>query len=166
MKIKDILNISEFNIEDLDISFLNDMNSKLPRDGKFDLNMAEIGLIYTLEAQNFCQDKISLLDRYIGTLETSRDKAWSEAALTKSKSDKDIKTAKDKEWFAQSDEEFITACNKLSLAKAAKKWFENKASYYSGWHYSFKTFLKRDYGIENSSNTPAMLSMIEESDVS
>ena len=62
------------------------------------------------------------------------------------------KTGKDKEWSAQADEEYINAVNELALAKACRKWFENKISYFSGWHYAFKSFMKRDYSIENATS--------------
>ena len=103
-----------------------------------------------MEAQNLCQEKIVQIDRMIGFLDSKKNKAWSSAALDKSKL-AGYKTVKDKEWFAQADDDFIDAANELVLAKACKKWLENKASYFSGWHYALKTFLKRDYGIENSS---------------
>ena len=150
-KIKDVLSLENFEIEEIDLSFLNKIVGNLPTSGVIDLNIAERGLIFTLEGQNFCQDKIALIDRYIGLLESDRNKAWSSAALSKAK-DSGHKTSKDKEWFAQSDDDYISACNKLTMAKATKKWFENKASYFSGWHYTFKTFLKRDYSIESSSD--------------
>jgi hypothetical protein len=148
-KIKDILNIDGFNPEDISIDFLNKISALLPTSGSVDIGIAEQGLIITLEGQNFCQEKIALLDRYIGMLESQKDKCWSNAALVKSVP-AGHKTAKDKEWFAQSDDEFISYCNKITVAKATKKWFENKASYFFGWHYTFKTFLRRDYSIEKS----------------
>jgi len=149
-KIKDFLSIEDFSPEEIGVDFLNQI-ILVPKNGTVDANIAEQGLILTLEAQNFCQEKIALLDRYIGYCEAQKNKAWSDAALVKSKVD-GHKTAKDKEWFAQSDETFISFCNKLTIAKATKKWFEGKANYYFGWHYTFKTFLKRDYPIERSSN--------------
>ncbi len=142
---------NELSVKNIDISTLNQIASQLPANGVIDLNIAEKCLILTLEAQNFCQEKIVQLDRLIGSLESEKNKAWSNAALTKAK-EGGYKTAKDKEWFAQSDDDYITAYNELVLAKATKKWFENKVSYFSGWHYALKTFLKRDYVIENSSN--------------
>ena len=140
-----------FSIENIDIGPITDIISMLPRNGIVDLNIAERGLLLTLEAQNLCQERIIEIDRLIGRLESEKNKAWSEAALNKAKQ-AGYKTAKDKEWFAQSDDDYIEACNNLTMAKACKKWLENKASYFSGWHYSLKTFLKRDYSIEMSSN--------------
>ena len=141
----------DLSVYDIDISTLNDITAQLPSNGIVDLNIAERCLVLTLEAQNFCQERIVQLDRLIGKLDSAKNKAWSNAALQRAK-ENGYKTAKDKEWFAQADDDYIESYNQLVLAKATKKWFENKASYFSGWHYALKTFLKRDYTIENSSN--------------
>jgi len=164
-KIKDILSLENFSPEEIDLSELEKIAEMLPTNGIIDLNISEQGLITTLEGQNFCQERIALLDRYIGLHESMKNKAWSNAALNKAKDD-GHKTAKDKEWFAQADDEYIEFCNKLTLAKATKKWFENKASYYFGWHYTFKTFLRRDYPIEKSSNVVFGAYDFEERDAS
>lgn len=146
----DKVSISEFSIESIDISPIEEVIDNLPRSGVIDPNIAERGLLYTLEGQNLCQEKIVQIDRWIGKLDSEKNKAWSNAALIKAK-DSGYKTAKDKEWFAQSDDAYIEACNNLTLAKACKKWLENKAAYFLAWHYALKTFLKRDYSIETAS---------------
>lgn len=164
-KIKDLLSLENFSPEEIDLSSLEKISEMLPTNGIIDLNIAEQSLITTLEGQNFCQEKIALLDRYIGLFESKKNKAWSNAALNKAK-DEGHKTAKDKEWFAQADDEYIDFCNKLTMAKATKKWFENKANYYLGWHYTFKTFLRRDYPIEKSSNITFGAFDFEEKEIS
>ena len=146
----DKLSISNFSLKDIDISSIEEIVDHLPKNGVVDPNIAERGLLLTLEGQNLCQEKIVQLDRLIGAIESKKNKAWSAAALTKAK-EEGYKTAKDKEWFAQSDDDYIDACNSLVLAKASKKWFENKAGYFLAWHYALKTFLKRDYSIETAS---------------
>lgn len=145
---KDRVDVSNFSIENIDVSDIDRISNFLPRNGVIDINIAEKGIVFTLEGQNLCQEKIAQIERWIGLKETEKNRAWTNAAITKSKST-GIKTAKEKEWFAQSDDDYIDACNELTLAKACKKWFENKASYFSGWHYAFKTFLRRDYSLEN-----------------
>jgi len=149
-KLHEKISINSFSIEDIDISPIEDVISLLPTNGVVDSNIAEKGLLYTLEGQNLCQEKIVQIDRWIGFLESNKNKAWSNAALHKAK-EAGFKTVKDKEWHAQADDDYIDACNQLTLAKACKKWLENKASYFSGWHYALKTFLRRDYSIENAS---------------
>ena len=149
--LEEILNIENFSVSSIDVSPIQELSDMLPKTGVVDLNVAEKSLIITLEGQNLCQEKVVLLDRWIGQLEGLRNKAWSNAALVKAK-ESGYKTAKDKEWFAQSDDNYINILNKITLAKASKKWLENKASYFSGWHYAMKTFLKRDYSLENLAN--------------
>lgn len=152
-KLHEKVTISNFSLENIDISAIEAIMDRLPANGVVDANIAERGLLFTLEGQNLCQERIVQLDRWIGYLESNKNKAWSQAALYRAK-EAGFKTVKDKEWHAQADDDYIEACNQLTLAKACKKWLENKASYFSGWHYSLKTFLKRDYGIEASSSLP------------
>lgn len=154
-KFQEYIDISSFSIQSIDTSDLDDIIDWLPQNEVFDLNIAEQGLIKVLHAENRCQDLIAKLDRYIGQQESDRSKAWAEAALKKSTL-AGYKTAKDKEWFAQADEDYIKINNEITLAKAAKKWFENKADYFRNWQYAFKTFLKRDYALEKLGNTPEL----------
>lgn len=144
------MSIKDFSIDSIDISGIEEVVDALPKSGIVDANIAEKGLLHTLEGQNLCQERIVQVDRWIGKLESMKNKSWSEAALVKAK-EAGYKTAKDKEWFAQADTDYIKSYNELILAKAAKKWLESKASYFLAWHYALKTFLKRDYSIENAS---------------
>jgi hypothetical protein len=145
---KDRINIDNFSIEGIDVSEIDRISNFLPKNGVIDINIAEQALAITLEGQNLCQEKIVQIDRWIGIKETEKNRAWSNAAITKSKVS-GLKTVKEKEWFAQSDDDYVDACNNFTLAKACKKWFENKANYFQTWHYAIKTFLRRDYSIEN-----------------
>jgi hypothetical protein len=152
---KDKVNLDDFSIENIDTSEIDKLSSWLPSNGVLDLNIAEQGLIVTLTAQNLCQEQIAQVDRLIGLSESNKNKAWAEAALVKAPA-AGHKTVKTKEWFAQADDDYIEACNELVIAKACKKWLENKASHFSGWHYSFKTFLRRDYSLEKLGNFQAI----------
>lgn len=153
MKFVDLVNIDGFSIKKLDVGEIVSIEKILPsnRNSAIDINIASRGLMLTLEGQNLCQEKISLLERYLGVLEGKKNQAWAVAALETSKL-KGYKTAKDKEWFALSDASFIAVSNEISLTKAAKKFLESKSSYFSGWHYAFKTFLSRDFSLERLAN--------------
>ena len=153
--------LSQFSIEDIDMSEIEKLSKWLPSNGVVDLNIAEQGLIITLTAQNLCQEKIVVLDRLIGLKESEGNKAWADAALTRATA-AGHKTVKTREWFAQADEVYINACNELILARATKKWLENKASHFSGWHYTFKTFLRRDYGLEKLGNFQSISYNVED----
>ena len=152
MKFGEKIDIDGFSIEDIDISEIEKISGWLPENGVVDLNIAEQGFPLSLPVQNLCQEMIVKVDRFIGAKETEKQKAWSVAALTKSAAAGN-KTAKDKEWFAGQDDDFIIASNELCKAKACKKWFENKASQFLAWHYALKTYLKRDYDLERLGNS-------------
>jgi len=145
--LSELISIDNFSIENIDITEINRLATFLPKNGIIDVNIAERCLVYTVEGQNLCQEKIVQLERWIGIKESDKNKAWSTAALERAKAG-GLKTVKEKEWFAQSDEDYIAAYNNLALAKASKKWFESKAGYFSTWHYALKTFLRRDYSLE------------------
>jgi hypothetical protein len=149
MKFIEIANINGFDAKKLDVKDIQGIENMLPsnRSSVIDANVASRGLLITLEGQNLCQEKIAVLDRYLGVLEGKKNKAWADAALVKAKA-AGHKTAKDKEWFALADDDFIEISNEISLTKAAKKYLESKSSYFSGWHYSFKSFLNRDFSLE------------------
>jgi len=153
MKFVDMVSVDGFSIKKLDVSTIVELEKKLPsnRNYAIDLNIASVGMIITLEGQNICQEKIALLDRYLGILEGKKNQAWAHAALDLAKT-KGHKTAKDKEWFALADSSFIAVSNEISLTKAAKKFLESKASFFSGWHYAFKTFISRDFSLEKLAN--------------
>lgn len=150
-KFGDKVKVDMFSVEDIDTSEIDELSEWLPRNGIIDINIAERGLVLTLHGQNICQEKIAKVDHLISIKEGKKNKAWTKAALEKA-SVAGHKVVKNREWFAQADDDFIEACNEVAIAKAAKKWLENKAAYFSGWHYAFKTFLKRDYSLEKLGN--------------
>lgn len=163
------MDLTDFSLEKLDISEIEKYSHWLPENNVIDLNIAEQGLIVTLQAQNILQEKITQLDLWISLKESEKDKAWTKAALTKSIA-AGLKTSKDREWYAQADDDYIHASNELGRAKAAKKWLENKCGLFSNWHYAFKTFLRRDYDLERNGNIQPVSfdsdTNIPESDVS
>ncbi len=141
------LEIDGFSIENISLVEINKVDDWLKTNGIIDLSISEKGMVLTLHALNACQEQIVKIDRIIGFKETNKNKVWGYAALEKSKL-AGHKTAKDKEWFSLADDDYIKASNELTLAKAAKRWMENKVDYFTNWHYAFKTFLKRDYSLE------------------
>ena len=147
----DIANIDGFSIKQMNVEDIRDIENMIPKNGIVDINIAERGVAATLEGQNKCQEKLVKVERWLGFLEGKKNKAWAKAALEDAEK-KGHKTAKAKEWYAGSDDDYIIILNQITITKACKKWLENKASYFSGWHYAFKTFLRRDYLLEKSAN--------------
>jgi hypothetical protein len=147
----EVLNIEEFSVKNIDLSVIRELEGMLPKHKIMDKNIANKILDVTLEGVNLCNEKIPVIDRWLGELDSKKNKAWSQAALVKAKQ-AGYKTAKDKEWFASEDDDFISVMNEINLAKAAKKWLENKASYFSMYHYRCRAFIKSDNSAENSSS--------------
>lgn len=146
MKFGAMVNISDFSIEELDLSEILKLGKFLPKSGVIDTGIAEKHLISTIEAQDLCQEKIAQVDKFIGIKKIYLDKVEAESALIRAK-DAGHKTAKEREWFSQSDELVVKARQDLEVAKVCKTWLENKVKYFSMWHYSLKSFLSRDHGI-------------------
>jgi hypothetical protein len=149
------LDTKDFDLELIDISQIKDVEDFLPKNNVFDLNIAEAGLIHVLHAENFCQDTIIKIEKYISFLEKTKSQAWADAALNKA-AQKGYKTAKEREWYALSDENYVDIINQINVAKAARKWFESKATYFRTWHYAFKSFLNRDYSLEKLGSISTM----------
>jgi len=145
-----VADLSYFTIAALDTSEIDKIAAWFPKGGVVDVNIAERGMIYSLHGQNVCQEHIAKIDIWIGYKESEKNRAWF-GAIGRAKA-AGYKTVKDKEWFGNADDEYIDALNELTLAKAAKKYFENKAGNFSSWHYAFKTFLNRDYSLERLGN--------------
>jgi hypothetical protein len=151
MRFKEIINTQDFSIENLDLTEIQKISASLPRTKVIDANIAELYLVSTIEAQDLCQEKMVQVERWISIKKMQYDKAEAEAALIRAK-DAGHKTAKEKEWFIQSDEQVLKIKDDLEKARVCKLWLENKIKYFSMWHYSLKSFLRRDYGIEGASN--------------
>ena len=92
-----ILNIEEFSVKDIDVSAIKELEGMLPKHKIMDKNIANKILDVTLEGVNLCNEKIPVIDRWLGELDSKKNKAWSQAALEKAKQ-AGHKTAKDKEW--------------------------------------------------------------------
>ena len=151
MRFKEVIDTQEFSIENLDLTEIQKISQTLPKSKVIDSNIAEQYLVATIEAQDLCQEKIAQVERWIGIKKMMLDKSEAESALIRAK-DAGHKTAKEKEWFIQSDEQVIALRDELEKAKVCKLYLDNKIKYFSMWHYSLKAFLRRDYGIESSSN--------------
>lgn len=151
MRFKEMMDTSNFSIENLDLSEIMKLSQSLPRTKVIDSNIAEMFIIATIEAQDLCQEKITQVERWIGQKKILLDKAEAEATLMKAPI-AGHKTAKEKEWFAQCDETVMSIKDELDKARVCKLWLDNKVRYFSMWHYSLKAFIRRDYNIEGASN--------------
>ena len=125
MRFNEVISTKDFSIENLDITEIQRLAASLPKTKVIDANIAELYLVSTIEAQDLCQEKIIQVERWISIKKTAYDKAEAESALIRAKN-AGYKTAKEKEWFIQSDDEVIAVKDELEKAKVCKLWLENK----------------------------------------
>lgn len=163
-KFKEKISTEGFTIDEINIDEINELSNWLPKNGVFDLNIAEIGMVKSLHGQSICQEIIAKIDRLLSTKEGTKNKAFGEAYLNKS-IDAGHKVVKSREVFSEADDDYIKAADEVAIAKAAKKWFENKASSFLAWHYLFKTFTLRDYKGEQTGNFQSSGQVSDDEDV-
>ena len=70
-------------LDNFDVSYLEDVRAWLPKNGVFDLNIAEEGMTVTLNAANYCQEQHLKINLWVEVKKGRKDKAWAEAVLTK-----------------------------------------------------------------------------------
>ena len=139
----------EFDPMNINTHEVQEIASMLPKDGQIDINMAEILATKYLYAANLCTNIMGIFTAYVGKLETQKKKAYSRAALVKSK-DAGIKTDKSRAWFAEMDDDYVNACNKCDDAKGFLKWASSMHESFLRSHYMCKDLLKREYDQERS----------------
>jgi hypothetical protein len=159
MKLKNVADISNVDVQEIDISDIKKIQNLLPRGehSYVDINIAEQGMRLTLEGIYACQEKIVKVDRWIGLKESEKNKSWSEACLARAES-AGYKTAKDRENYALGDDSYIEKHNEVLTGKAFKKYLENAMDLFKLWHFTFKEFLRRDIPVERMSSAQPVIS--------
>lgn len=146
LTIRELLNGGEegFDPMNIDTSEIRALSDALPKDGNIDLNNAEVLATKYLRGADLCSELLAIATAFVQKSDTLKKKAYSEAALTKSKA-AGIKTDKSRAWFADSDDDFIEASNRYSEAVAFAKWVSNKYDSFNKMHYMCKKILDRGY---------------------
>lgn len=131
IKFRKQLENDDVNIFDLDLKEIEELSSMLPRYGVIDMNVAEELATQFLRAADILSDIFGLSLSWEGRMMAQKQRAWGEAFYIKATSS-GIKTAKEKEAFADSNDEFIKWSNKATDAQAFRKYIETK----------YQTFIK------------------------
>ena len=154
LTIRELLNGGQggmFDPMSVDTSEIRALSNALPKDGDIDLNNAEVLATKYLRGADLCSELVAIATAYAQKSDTLKKKAYSEAALTKSKT-AGIKTDKSRAWFADADDDYIDACNRYSEAVAFVKWVSNKYDSFNKMHYMCKKILDRGYAHERAAN--------------
>lgn len=151
LTIRELLNGGKegFDPMNIDTSEIRVLSNAIPKDGNIDLNNAEVLATKYLRGADLCSELAAIATAFVQKADTLKKKAYSEAALTKSKA-AGIKTDKSRAWFADSDDDFIDASNRYSEAVAFVKWVSSKYDSFNKMHYMCKKILDRGYAHERA----------------
>jgi hypothetical protein len=143
--------IENFNPMKIDTSEIKELSDAMPKDGNIDLNNAEVLATKYLRGADMCSELLAIATAYVAKTDTMKRKAYSYAAMVKA-SEKNIKTDKGRAWFADCDDDYISASNKHAEAVAFCKWLDGKMDSFSKMHYHLKKILERGYTHERMSS--------------
>lgn len=153
LTVKDLLgkDAEEFDPMKIDTSEIKELSEAMPKDGNIDLNIAEVLATKYLRGADLCSELLAIATAYVAKTDALKKKAYSYAAMVKA-SESNIKTDKSRAWFADMDDDYISACNKHAEAIAFAKWVDGKYESFSKMHYMCKKMLDRGYTHERMSS--------------
>ena len=141
VKISSQMEKGDFNPFNVDLSEIKDMLKMIPKTGVIDLNVAEEMATQFVRGADVCVELLSVAARYEGRMIAQKKKAWAEAMYIRAKK-LELKTAKEKEAYADSDEEYLVWNEKAVDAVAFKKWVENKYEIFLKAHHLSKSIFE------------------------
>lgn len=97
-----------------------------------------------LKGLDLCGELYALAISYEGKMEIAKRREFSEAMLVRSQGKSGIKTAKEKEMYAFSDEKYCASADKYVEAKMFRLFVEEKKDGFSKAHYLVRKIVDRD----------------------
>jgi hypothetical protein len=129
----------------LDITEIKELSSALPRDGNIDINNAEVLATKYLRGVDLCGELVAMATAYVSKTKDAKQRAYNQAFLIKSSTNKSIKTDKMRVAYAELDDDYSSACEEHNKALAFFKWIESKHKSFEKMHYLCKKILERAY---------------------
>lgn len=103
-----------------------------------------------LKGMDLCAELSALAASYETKLEIQKRKAHGEALIIRSKN-KGFKTAKEKEAYAYTDEEYVSIAEKHADAKVFRLYIDSKRKDFERAHYQMRKLADRDLESESAS---------------
>lgn len=132
--VRNKLNSGEITPTDVDLSEIKSLSAMIPSSGVIDLNMAEELATQFIRAADICVEIHSIAMMYEGRMIAQKRKVWALAMYKKAK-EANLNTAKEKEAFADADEEYLQWNDRAVDAMAFRKWLENKLEVFIKAHH-------------------------------
>jgi hypothetical protein len=125
------------------ILIIKEVSDHIPSNGEYDPAIVSERIGQYIHAIKECGKILASLGLVEAYQETEVDKEFSRAALERA-FDKGIKTAGERKLYAQSDEQFISAKNKLNEIKAVMEYIENYRTSLNLAHLHCKKIIDRN----------------------
>jgi len=122
---------------ELDLSEIQQLSKMIPASGVIDLNVAEELATQFIRAADLCVELQAAAMMYEGRAISKKKQKWAMAMYDKAKA-AGMKTSKEKESFADADEEYLKATVLAVDAIAFRKWLENKYDVFIKAHHLSK----------------------------
>lgn len=148
MKIKQILNIDDFDPLNVDVAFLDKVSAQIPDKGYMDPAMAEHLATATLKAADYCIDLLGQSTLYLAHCEAQKRSI--KASVIKDLLDNKKPSTIVKEIFAD-NEDYQDISNKYNMALALHTWLENKHAALLKTHHLCKDFIRKSEGLQGMS---------------
>lgn len=105
-----------------------------------------------LKGMDLCGELYALAVSFEMKMELNKKKEFSSAMLIRS-AEMNLKTAKEKEMYAHSDEVYLDAANKYTTAKMFRLMVEEKKDAFYKAHYLMRKVSDKDVGIDHMQET-------------
>lgn len=152
MKIREILNINNFDPLNVDIVFLEQVSAQIPQGGYMDPAMAEHLATATLGAADKCIDLLAQSTLYLSHCDAQRRSVRSK--VIKELQDRKVPATIVKEVYAD-DPTYLESTNKYNLALALSTWLENKHDALLKAHHLCKDLIRKSEGVRTASSWEA-----------
>lgn len=149
LTVKELMNPKEFDIGTIDTAEIRALSDAMPADGNIDLNIAEVLAVKYLRGADLCSELLAIATHAVAKTDAQAKKAYSQACINAI--NKGAKTDKQRGWYADSDDDYLTALDKHNEALAFSKWIAGKMDSFRKMHYQCKLLLDRGYGHERMS---------------
>lgn len=147
--IRERFNLDNFNPLDIEIDEFKELADSMPRDANIDIPNASLLASRFLRAADRCSEILSTLILLEGKTKSRVNTIRNRLFLSAQR--EGHKTVKDKEAYAESHEDFVSAVNDYNEAYAVRKFFETKQKWFVDAHYLMRQRLKGEYNHQPAS---------------
>lgn len=139
---------SDFDPRRIDLQYIKTISDCMPRDGRLDINQAEILATKTLRGADYCIDLVAQASHWCELKESEKNEAKATAIAKLIDRGASATTAAQQ---YSNDPDYTSKCKDFALAKAWYEWIDLKHRHLMAAHVHCKDVMKRNITHEHSS---------------